>query len=277
MVDKAENTDLENNDLKQDQEGQEEGQGNPEFEINLGDSPSQQPRKGNPVVQRVIGQRDKAREEATAYKSEIETLRQKVSQLEGSNSTPSYEDFDTEEDYRQAVINWNAQNSSVAPKQNTGDQFQRFLAQQAEEKAVSNHYSRAESLAEKFPDYSVSEQSAKDILGDQLSLEVARLSDRSAELMLYFGRNPQEAQRFKNLASRDGTKAAIELGRMEAQLNIQQKNSTLPEPDEPLEGGNTSSPVSGFERRLKQARSSGNRREAINIRKEAQSAGVYLE
>ena len=286
MAEQAVDTDLKDDDKNQGQEGQEDNQNQPEFEIRLGDSPSQS-QKGNPLkhqLTRVIGQRDRSREELEVsegknqhLEGEIESLRKEVEQLKGGNQSLSMSDFDDEEQFRQAVIKDHESKKPTIQAQ-PENQFQRFLAKQAEEKAINDHYSRAESLAEKFPDYSVAEKAANDILGGRLSKEVARLSNRSAELMYWFGSNQSEAHRFKDLADRDPIKATIELGRMEAQLNIQQKNSTLPDPDEPLAGGGGSSPLSSFEKRLQKARAKpNNARECINIKKEAQAAGFNLE
>lgn len=284
MGNEAASTEAEVNNQNSSQEGEGEGNSTPAFEIKLGGSPSQdKPRRGNPVVERVIGQRNKAREDVERYQRENEQLRQQVSELskpqqQPANLAPKYDSYQSDEEYQEATVKWAqsvAQAATVDAQPKPADQFQQFLAHQKKEDAINRHYSKAESLAQKFPDYSVAERAANETLGDQLSQEIIRMSDKSPEIMLYFGRNPSEAQRFKHLASSDGTQAAIELGRLEAKLNIEPVTVDTPDPDEPLTGGNNSN-ISSYEAQLKKARDNNDIKGAIAIRRKAEAEGINL-
>lgn len=283
MGNEAESTESEVNNNNQGQEGQGEGNSTPEFEIKLGDSPSQdQSQRGNPLVRRIIGQRNQARGEAENYRSENERLRRENEELKTQKTSPSsapkYSDFGSDEEYQQATVEWaRGVQKPAEQKSNPADHFQQFIAHQKGEEAINNHYSKAESLAQKFPDYSVAERAANEVLGDALSQEIIRMSDKSPEIMLFFGRNPTEAQKFKHLASSNGTQAAIELGRLEAKLNIEPIVKDTPEPDEPLTGGSGNPNASSYEKQLNQAREKNDIRGAIAIKKKAAAEGINLD
>lgn len=283
----AENTEIEVVDQAAEQEAQKQEQSTEGFEISLGGSPSSEADKpkGNPMVTRIIGQRDKARDENADLKSQVSQLTQEIEVLKQTKQTPNeapkYSDFLDEREYQQAVVEW-ANASKAKPKQqeaNPLDVFTQFQKQQEATTALNSHYQRAEQLAEKFPDYSQAETVATGILGDALSQEIASLSDKSAELMLYFGRNPEQAKQFKHLADTDGRKAAIEIGRLESKLNIQPKSqSPKTEPDEALTGGGGggSPTLEKFQKRLDAARAKGDGNLCIDIKKEARQAGLTL-
>lgn len=268
----AENTELETPELEQDVQQESEG---PEYEINLGDSPSQDKPKSSPVVRRLVGQREKLREEVTEKDSVIQQLQAENEVLKKTHKAePQFDDFDTDDEYRQAVREWAG--SSQPKPSDPREIFSQYQQEQQKAESINNHYKRAEDLAAKFPDYSVAEEAAIQNLGSALVESITTVSDRSAEVLLYFGRNPEEAQRFKALASQNSIKATLELGRLETKLNIQARQKTPPpEPDEAIEGsgGNVSAK---YEARLKKARENGDIKGAIAIRREAEKEGITL-
>ena len=285
----AENTDLEAIDSNAEQEGQQQEQEAEEFEITTGDSPSQDAAKskGNPVIARLITQREKAREESNEKDSENQQLRQQLEQMQAElnvikstklNEAPKWSDYDSDEAYQSAVVEWAQSKNKPQPQANPIEMLTQFQRQQSLDSAINGHYQRAEKLAEQFPDYSAAEEVAIQSLGKALVQDIAAKSEKSAEIMLFFGRNPDRAAQFKHLADTDGTRAAIELGRLEASLTIKPKTKTPPpEPDEALEGGGGGNVQARYERELKKARAAGNTREAINIRKRASAEGVNLD
>lgn len=202
-----------------------------EFEISL-DTPDST-RKNNPMVNRIIGQRDKARDENAELRQKVQELEAKFSKPE-PKPLPKLVDFSTDEEYERAIQNHYAQNAlNSQPKINPIEEFQK---QQNLNNRLDKHYQKATALAEKFPEYSKAEEAATQILGDAIAQEVATRTTNSAELMLYLGSNPHEAQRFKNLANNDPVQAGIELGRLDAKVKVQSKvKQPTPEPDEILE------------------------------------------
>lgn len=280
----AENTELETNAEPTEQEAQpNEAEAN-EFEINLGDSPSQDRKHGNPVVTRLIGQRSELREKVSNQDTEIAQLRAenellKQSRKGPSEKTPKWEDFNSEDDYRESVQEWSGKEQQSPQASDPTAVYNQFRQQEQFQQRVQAHYQKAEELAEKFPDYSQAEEAAIQSLGQGLVQSITQHSHKSAELMLYFGRNPQEAQRFKGLSASDPVGASIELGRLETRLNIQPKQSRPAiATDEPLDGGGGGNALTAqkFEKRLADARSKGSVDAAIAIRKEAAAAGIEL-
>lgn len=270
----AEKTESEALDQNVDQDGKQDETEAEEFEITLGDSPSQDSRKkGNPMVARIIGQRDSARDEVAQLKSEIALLKANKSATP-STKEPSWDDYGSDEEYRQAVLKW-AQSQQKQP--NPIDQIQQFQRQQQFSQRVDGHYQRAQSLAEKFPEYSQAEQAAVEVLGQELASDIAARAKNSAELLLYFGKNSAKAREFKHLADTDPVEAALELGRLDASLKVQARaKAPLPDPDEPLDGGRASSQGS-WQRKLDKARDANDIKGAIAIKKQARAEGFNLE
>lgn len=204
-----------------------------EFEIKL-DSPSDDDRRKNPMVTRIIGQRNKARDENAELKQKIAELESKLTKPAQATAAPKWADFDNDEAYEKAVQDHIAQ--KLMKTQPKIDPVQQYQQTQRLEKGLEKHYSRANELAAKFPQYSVAEEAANTILGPELSQEIALRASNSPELMLYLGTNPSEASRFKNLAESDPVQAGIELGRLDALVKIQSKTKqSTPEPDEVLQ------------------------------------------
>ena len=203
-----------------------------EFEIKL-DSPSDDDRRKNPMVTRIIGQRNKARDENAELKQKVAELEAKMAKPQ-PNAAPKWADYDSDEAYEKAVRDHIAQN--MLKQQPKIDPVQQFQQSQRLEQGLQKHYTRADELAAKFPEYSVAEEAARTILGENLAQEVALRASNSAELMLFLGTNPSEANRFKSLAETDPVQAGIELGRLDARVKIQSKTKEpTPEPDEVLQ------------------------------------------
>lgn len=272
----AEQTESEALDQNVDQDGQQEGAGAEEFEITLGDSPSQESRtkKGNPMVARIIGQRDTARDEVAQLKSEIALLKANQTRSPSKSAAPKWDDYGSDDEYQQAVLSW-AQ--SQQPKSNPMDQIQQYQRQQQFSQRVDGHYQRAQTLAEKFPEYSQAEQAAVEVLGQELASDIAARAKNSAELFLYFGKNSAKASEFKRLADTDPVEAALELGRLDASLKVQaRQKAPLPEPDEPLDGGRATS-QGAWQRKLDKLREKNDIRGAIALKREARAEGINLE
>lgn len=283
MTDQAAVTESKPVDQATEQEGQQQGQEAEEFEITIGDSPSQEDRKPkNPMVSRIIGQRDKARDESAGKDRVIDQLKQEIELLKRGHSNspqpsggaPKWEDYDDDAKYQQAVLSWAQRHT---PNVNPMEQIQQYQRQQQVSQKLDSHYQRAQTLAEKFPEYSQAEQAAVEVLGHDLATEITARTKNSAELMLFFGKNSAKAREFKDLAERDPVEAALELGRLDASLKIQARTKApLPDPDEPLDGGSASS-ATRWQRELDKAREKGDVRAAIEVKKKARKEGFNLE
>ena len=276
----TEDQDQDVNAAQEDQQAQTEDQ---EFEIAIGDSPSQDRKKGNPMVARIIGQRDKAREESAEKDQRLKQMEVELAALRGNQGgkpkqAPQWADFDSDEAYQKAVVDWaKSQNQQVSQPTNTAQILHRLKEDEHRNQKIDQHYQRAQELAEKFPDYSQAEKAALDVLGDDLVNDIATRAKNSAALMLHFGRNPDAARQFKDLASTDPVEAALELGRLDASVKVQARSKTPPpEPDETLGGGKSSS-AGSWQRRLDKLRDNGDIKGAIALKREAKAEGINLE
>lgn len=276
----TEDQDQDVNAAQEDQQAQTEDQ---EFEIAIGGSPSQDRKKGNPMVARIIGQRDKAREESAEKDQRLKQMEAELAALRGNQGgkpkqAPQWADFDSDEAYQKAVVDWaKSQNQPVSQPTNTAQILHRLKEDEHRNQKIDQHYQRAQELAEKFPDYSQAEKAALDVLGDDLVNDIATRAKNSAALMLHFGRNPDAARQFKDLASTDPVEAALELGRLDASVKVQARSKTPPpEPDETLDGGKSSS-AGSWQRRLDKLRDNGDIKGAIALKREAKAEGINLE
>ncbi len=272
----AENTDIES-DVRDQETAEHQTEEQPteqaeEYEISLGDSPSQEAKRNDPKVRRIIGSRDKARAERDELKEQNVQLQKRLEELSKPKevkAAPDYLDYESEDDYRAAVVEWAKAQETPKKEPNPLDVISIIENRQQAKAAYDSHYRQAEELAEKFPDYSELEERAIDILGRGLSESIVIESKRSADVLAYFGRYPEEAEKFKHLSESNSVRAAIELGRLEEKLRIQPlKKTPPPEPDEPLEGGiGSSASLSKLEKQLAQARAAGDTQKAIEIKR----------
>jgi hypothetical protein len=112
------------------------------------------------------------------------------------------------------------------------------LAKTLETQQMS-HYERAAKLGVK--DYEATEDKAIEIFGlDHTNHLIANL-DNSEVALYYFGKNPEVAHKFAEKLKTQPIKALIEMGTHLAGVKVKKGGkSTLPDPDEELEGGTRS-------------------------------------
>lgn len=113
---------------------------------------------------------------------------------------------------------------------------------QLHEKQIA-HYKRADML--KLKDYDATEDAAIAILGQNVTNEIISKSDKSHELMYYFGKNESVAEEINELIlSGDATKAVLRIGAIAAHLKTRPKSKRkpAPDPDGELSGGGPGGP-----------------------------------
>ncbi len=234
--------------------------------------------------------------------SELETsnaenaaLKAHISQLQGvqpdiqrapvGDKMPTLEDFSLDENQHSAALeNWynkkidNSVTSQIQQlAQATNKQQQEVLA----EKRHSQHYESADQLH--VSDYEESEATAVKLLGNDLSREVVNRSKHSAKILYYFGKHPQEAVDFANLAKHDPVGAAVELGDLGGSLNIRPKvSSGRSNPESKIEGSAATKAPSGrafqkrYDKAVEEASENGNINEVQKVKREAKAAGVKV-
>lgn len=234
---------------------------------------------------------------------EIVKLKAKIDLLEKSSikdihtsktlKRPSYDDFDTDQEYQNALTQY--ENDLVTSKfqelEFKRQQEQAYSHQtQLLTKAVEEHYERAAELIETAgisPEvYQASDQAVRqavnsispgrgDIIVDMM---IANIGQGSDKVMYYIGRNQTALSQFKSLLLEDpsGLKASLFVGRQLERLTTPKKMKTRAPSPAPSANGdsNLSSSSRAFFKKYKEAHKKGNSQQAWDLRRQARKAGV---
>lgn len=207
------------------------------------ESKAEKPKRGNGFKKRI----DKLRAQNSAKDQEIEYWRQKALSEQkpekaddaikstAPEGKPKADDFETHEDYIEAVADWKAEQKLAA-----------YEAKQREnqvktehEKRVSTHAERVEAFKEKHEDF---DDVLADVADVRVSLAVQELileSDNGPELMYALAKEPEELERICKLSP---LQAAREMGKFESRLTKsgspkEIKTTKAPKPVNPVGGG----------------------------------------
>jgi uncharacterized protein (DUF305 family) len=198
------------------------------------------------VVKRLVGQRDKLREDNAGLDTENDDLAKEVARLTQENkllaqSKPSQEstlppdpdEFESREEYRQAQAKYTESVAKNAVGQVLNSQVENNRNVQFDSK-VDDHYQQAEKLAK--PDYEQAELNTINELGQNFVNGVVGSTDNSAEVLYMLGNSPEKMKRIKTLLASNPGRAAVEIGVMSASAGSFNKE-TLPAPEDTLEPG----------------------------------------
>lgn len=213
------------------------------------------------TLKRVIGQRDKARQDIEINSEVNQDLLQKNAALQreieiykksGGAAAPTEvgqkptlescggdtKKLETELDrFYQAKVQAERQEQAKAEQQD-----QEFNA------SVDSHYERAEKLG--LPDYEQAEVNALASLGSQIIEGITAKISNSEQLIYMLGTDTKEALRLKALFAKDPAAATIEIGRLSA-LAVSYKNNNVADPEAHLNsGGSSVGELSRLEREL---------------------------
>lgn len=149
------------------------------------------------------------------------------------------------------------------------------------ERRQTRHYERAEKLGAK--DFNETEDKAIAILGNEVANHLIRNSDQSHMVLYYLGKHPDEAEEIARLIETNPIKATLQLGRLEAELNVKPKANSepTPDPDAEIAGGTPSAgKTNKFQRQLDKAREAaqetGDIGAVLAVKKQAREAGVTV-
>lgn len=237
--------------------------------------------------------------------SEIEKLKAENEQLRSSPSAtgekarPKREDFEESEDpqeaYEDALMDWKlSKNNANNRQQSVNAEQERIETQRQTEvsQSVDQHYERAVVLAEKSNISAELYQSADGVVrktvesifpknGDTITDSlIANLGEGSEKVMYNLGVNKKRLDHFKQLLKSDpgGIKAAMYLGKLNAELNAPSKKRT--KAPAPASTANGDSPISNDDDFVKtkksydKANESGDKQAAFNIRMAARRQGA---
>lgn len=259
-------------------------------------APKKPRRKDRRQVRRLLNKTDRLTSELSESNSQIQNLQNQINQMQApkapaSPQAPTAERMPVLMDYMndevqhaEALENWYQQriDSSVDSRmtqfnQETNAQQHQVLAQQRQQ----SHYQAADDL--RVSDYEKAEETAIKLLGNPLANEIVNRADNSATVLYHFGKNPQAAIDFVNLAKRDAVGAAMKLGQLSASLKIRPKiNGGRANPESKIEGSAAGkAPSAGaFQKRydaaVNDANKTGNISGMQKVRREAKAAGVTL-
>lgn len=238
----------------------------------------------------------KHNEETESLKSEIEELKRQMQapvQTAQPKPRPKYSDFDTDEDYEQALDDW--YESKIEAKLQGRDQrsAQESKAREYKQKlvkSVDEHYDRAEKLLQ---DHSInadvyrqSDENVRrmvesvipekgDAVVDQL---ISNLGEGSEKVMFYVGRNQNALNELQLALSNDktGISAAMLLGSMKQRIAMPNKRqSQAPKPATQLKGDESAGKsAKSFKQSYMAAHKSKDPAKAFSIRRQAKKAGI---
>lgn len=196
------------------------------------------------------------------HESETEALKARIAELEAGNTVapaksepPKYDDFDSEEEYFAAMMKHqrevilsevSAQNTQVA------QDHKALEAKRKADKAVEDHYSRAQDLiSEKgisqdlYQNADLMVRKAIDAVRpgageDIVDALLARTGEGSEKVMYYLGRNPGKLNELQSSLIEDptGIKLGMMFGALKAEFTMPNKRRTqAPKPATQLKGG----------------------------------------
>lgn len=271
-----------------------------EFEIVRTGEDGSQPDNNHRGIRKRINKLNARNEELAkeldGSSQEIEHLKQKNRLLEMAaqgkpvkdvNLPPDPYDYDgvSDPEYQKALSAYTQKQvaAEVQRQAEAGNSLQQKAARDRElEKRQTRHYEEAEALGAK--DYEETEDKAIEMLGKSTVNHIISATDKSHLVLYYLGKNPAKAEALAELVERNPVRAMMEVGRLEAELNVQKKaksTNPTPDPDEPLEGGTPSAGhVHALQKQLDAARAKvgkgGDMNEVLAIKRKAKAAGVSL-
>lgn len=142
---------------------------------------------------------------------------------------------------------------------------------------MEEHYKRAAAL--KSPEYKQAEDTAAEVLGDEISKGIIEYLDNSEQVMFQLGKNSAKANEFAQMFQQDSAKALIELTKYAQTLSKVEAKPSI-EPDTPIEGGSGS--TSSIKERIEKLRNQKVKpkdymQQVLALRKEARAAGIDID
>ena len=239
------------------------------------------------------GRIKESNEELERLKAENDDLKK---QLDSSpvkpKPRPKIADFDLDEEFEQALDEWQEQNAQTIVSSYEEKKKQEDLQRDRGNKiarSVENHYERAEKL---IADHSISvdvyrsadvavreaveavHKGGADAITDVF---IDALGEGSEKVMLYLGRNKKALNEFTSLLAKDNTGLAVAsfLGGVKKEIEgVTKRKSTAPPPPSQINGSAESGNAAALRRKYDAAHKKGDVQEAWNLKKEAKAQGV---
>lgn len=227
--------------------------------------------------------RREAREQVTAKDVELQQLRSKLDEVTRmAVQKPKYTDFRTDEEYENALFEWQRVTGGAQPSTPTPTQAPARGAPQPMDfsEAVNAHYDRAEKLGVDLDKFQQAERAARTALGEGVTdAIISAVGDGSEKAIYLLGSNPAEMSNVQTMLQRDpsGLQAIAHLSKLAARATVRRKTqSGAPRPTRQPASGHVTPNAGPLTKALEKAEKSGNTQEAFRIRRQARKEGVTL-
>ena len=163
-----------------------------------------------------------------------------------------------------------AEHQKTTQQKVSQDEINRSLQQKQ-----TAHYERADKLGAR--DYDKTEEAAIKALGPEFVRDIISNFDDSETMLYWFGKNPADAERVKQLFKQNPVLGVSELGVIRKDLKIIPSTETLPNPDEELKGSSSTATGTAnsikLDRLREQAVKTGDMKELLAFKKTLREAG----
>jgi hypothetical protein len=149
----------------------------------------------------------------------------------------------------------------------------------ARQKALEAHYDRVDKIG--LRDYDAAEEKAKGILGKDLTEDIAVNAEDSHAVLYFLGKNPEEAERLREIFDENPAKGTYALGKLAAGLKVQQKPKPTPNDADTPAGNGANAGGNQWARKLDKlrdevAKGTKSMADIQVLKREAKAAGVTL-
>lgn len=206
-----------------------------------GDDSPAEPEKEKGVQKRIdelTRKRREAEREADYWRQQAQVAKPKEEPKEvippGMPAKPTVDQFDSYEDYVEAVADWRA-DYKLAQRDLMAQQRQ---VQERQQQAFEGHTQRIESAKARYQDFDDVLADARDIIMPPESLQAIVESDHSADVLYHLAKNKADAKRIAALPIHQQLK---EIGKLEARFERKEdppvkRVSKAPDPITPVAG-----------------------------------------
>jgi hypothetical protein len=166
----------------------------------------------------------------------------------GSDGRPTQEDFETYDEYQEALLDWKVNERLQAHTTEQRNRIERQETQHAQEQLVATHTARIDQFRSEHSDFDAIVEKGKNLPMTRPMQDSVLNSDAGPALMYHLCQNPEECDR---IAGMHPMQAIKEMGKLEARLEVAQSGPTskaesitrAPRPIKPVGGGVTASSV----------------------------------
>ncbi len=201
------------------------------------DEPTGKPEDPTPhILRRVQRREEKTQLENQQLKEQLQQLANQSTQT--IKPKPIESNFDSVEEYSAAEAIWYQELvSGTVSKQLNQEQNGHRIAAQEQERNVSYETYAKSAAGLKVSDFNETQDKAFDILGDDFARSIAEtIPEEAPKLLYYLGKNPREAERYRDDYKLNPGKTNFLMGKLAGKLTLQPKRTKAADPETKVEG-----------------------------------------